>query len=306
MSTTRPIGIVVMTGATAGLGAHAAEHFRRQGDTRVILGARGTGPEGAETVPLDLASLESVRTFATAVTQRLEGARIDMLVLNAGVQFRKRAEVTVDGFEPTFAVNHLAHYLLAQLLWPSIAEGGRLVITTSDTHDPAIFPFAPRQLDPQRLAHPDRAGSAASVRAYAASKLCNILTARALAALDEVKARRIQVVAYNPGFTLGTKLGRSGSQRDSQPRRPNPLLRATLRVISRFKAAFYPGTPERAGEALAQLALGTVTVPPGRVYASLVRGELTFPDPSKLARNDDARDRLWNESAAMVGISQRK
>ena len=64
----------------------------------------------------------------------------------------------------------------------------------------------------------------------------------------------------------------------------------------------HPGTPERAGEALAELALGTVPVPTGRTYASLVKGELTFPDPSKLARNDEARDTLWGESAAMVGI----
>jgi hypothetical protein len=73
-------------------------------------------------------------------------------------------------------------------------------------------------------------------------------------------------------------------------------------VISRFKSAFYPGTPERAGEVLAQLALGTVTPPPGRVYVSLVKGEITFPNPSELARNDDARDLLWRQSAAMVGL----
>ena len=53
---------------------------------------------------------------------------------------------------------------------------------------------------------------------------------------------------------------------------------------------------------MAELALGTVPVPTGRTYASLVKGELTFPDPSKLARNDEARDTLWGESAAMVGI----
>jgi hypothetical protein len=82
-------------------------------------------------------------------------------------------------------------------------------------------------------------------------------------------------------------------------------LRAILTVISRVEGAFYPGTPERAGEALAHLALGTVTPPPGRVYASLVRGEIIFPDPSELARDDGARDRLWNEGAAMVGIDQR-
>lgn len=61
--------------------------------------------------------------------------------------------------------------------------------------------------------------------------------------------------------------------------------------------------PERAGEVLAGLVLGTMVPPPGRIYASLVRGELTFSDPSELARNDEARDRLWRESADMVGIA---
>lgn len=241
-----------------------------------------------------------MRSFATALKKRLEGARIDMLVLNAGAQFRGAAKPTVDGFEPTFAINHLAHYLLARLLLSNIAEGGRVVITTSDTHDPAHFPLAPRQIDPRRLAHPERAGSA-SMRAYPASKLCNLLTARALAALDEVMARHIQVIAYNPGLTLGTNLGRSGSQR-SQPKRPGPVVLALFWVLSRFNGAFSPGTPERAGEALAQLALGTVTPPRGRVYASLVKGEITFPDPSELARNDDAREMLWRQSAEMVGL----
>jgi NAD(P)-dependent dehydrogenase (short-subunit alcohol dehydrogenase family) len=301
MASTKPKRIIVMTGATSGIGAHALMQLTHQPDTRVIIGARGASPEGVEALPLDLSSLESVHKFADAVKQRLAGARIEILVLNAGAQFRKAAQPTVDGFEPTFGVNHLAHYLLARLLLPSIAEGGRLVITTSDTHDPAIVPIGPKQLDPQRLAHPDRGGLTAFARAYAASKLCNLLTARSFAALDEVGARHIQVVAYNPGLTLGTKLGTSGSKR-SQPKKIDPLLRAFLWLLGKFNPAFANGTPERAGEVLAQLVLGAVTPPAGRIYVSLVKGEITFPDPSELARSDDARDQLWRESAAMVGI----
>jgi NAD(P)-dependent dehydrogenase (short-subunit alcohol dehydrogenase family) len=301
MASTKPKRIIVMTGATSGIGAHALTQLTHQPDTRVIIGSRGASPEGVEALPLDLSSLESVHKFADAVKQHLAGARIEMLVLNAGSRFRKATQPTVDGFEPTFGVNHLAHYLLARLLLPSLAEGGRLVITTSDTHDPAIVPIGPKELDPQRLAHPDRGGLTAGARAYAASKLCNLLTARSFAALDEVRARHIQVVAYNPGLTLGTKLGTSGSHR-SQPKKIHPLVRAILWLLSNFNPAFTNGTPERAGEVLAQLVLGAVTPPPGRIYVSLVKGEITFPDPSELARNDDARDQLWRESAAMVGI----
>lgn len=64
------------------------------------------------------------------------------------------------------------------------------------------------------------------------------------------------------------------------------------------------GTAKRSGEALAELALGKVTPPNGKIYASLVRGKLTFPDPSKLAQNDSTKDLLWKESAKMVGLPE--
>lgn len=292
--------IIVMTGATAGLGAYAAKLLVEHPDTRLIVGARGSGRAvpGAQVLPLDLASLDSVRQFAEDVRWELGETPIDVLVLNAGIQFRDTDHRTVDGFETTFAVNHLAHYLLARLLLPSIADGGRLVITTSDTHDPKIIPFGPRALDPARLAHPESAGAIGGLRAYASSKLCNLLTARSFAASDEVARRRIEVVAYNPGLTLGTNLaGESMSGRVA-----TGMLRPVLRLVSTVRPAFHPGRVETAGETLADLAIGAVEPPAGRLYASLVQGRLTFPDPAPLALDDRAADGLWRDSAAMVGI----
>jgi NAD(P)-dependent dehydrogenase (short-subunit alcohol dehydrogenase family) len=289
---------IVMTGATAGLGAHALERFLAEPDTHVIVGARGHGPSGVDVIPLDLSSLASVRSFADEVKQKLGSEKIDMLVLNAGAQFADAAQRSADGFEATFAVNHLAHYLLARLLLPNLAESARLVITTSDTHDPAVIPIGPKTLDVPALASPTPGGS--RMRAYASSKLCNLLTIRSLATLPEVKAKHIHVIAYNPGLTLGTSLGRAS--RFGHSMMHSKVLPFFLRFVSRIKPAFHPGTPERAGEALAQLTLGSVRLPDERVYASLVRGEITFPDPSELARSDEARDRLWKESAAMVGL----
>ena len=294
--------VVVMTGATAGLGAQGAELLAQQPNTRLIVGARGSGRSvpGAEVFSLDLASLDSVRDFAEALKRELGDTPIDVLALNAGLQFRDTNHRTVDSFETTFAVNHLGHYLLARLLLPNLADGGRLLITTSDTHDPAIFQLAPRALDPQKLAHPDPAGFTAGLRAYASSKLCNLLTARSFAALDEVNRRAIGVVAYNPGFTWGTNLVMSGESQSG--RLFTGVIRPMLRLASLVRPALRPGSIETAGEALAGLSLGTVTPPAGRLYASLVKGQITFPDPAPLAQSDDARDRLWRESAAMVGL----
>ena len=133
MSTNRHT--IVMTGATSGIGAHALAHLAASPNTDIIVGARGGRDlPNATVLPLELASLQSVRDFADALKRHLGDIKIDMLVLNAGAQFRQ-AERSVDGYEMTFAVNHLSHYLLARL--PELVEGGRIVITTSDTHDPA-------------------------------------------------------------------------------------------------------------------------------------------------------------------------
>jgi NAD(P)-dependent dehydrogenase (short-subunit alcohol dehydrogenase family) len=200
----------------------------------------------------------------------------------------------------TFAVNHLAHYLLARLLLPRMADHGRLVITTSETHDPAVTPIAPKTLEPQVLARPSRSGFGSGIRAYTASRLCNLLTAQSSAALDEVKSRQITVIAFSPGLTGGTSLGRDSSR----VRRAfvTFLMHTVFRLVGLFRPEYVMGTPERSGEALAEVSLGAITPPPDRIYITLVKGELTFPDPSELARSREAQDRLWRESAAMVGI----
>jgi NAD(P)-dependent dehydrogenase (short-subunit alcohol dehydrogenase family) len=103
---------VVMTGATSGIGAHALARLMAHAGTRAIIGARpsSTRPplHGVEVLALDLSSLAGVRAFAAAVLDRLDGEPIDMLVLNAGAQFRNTSARSADGFELTFAVNHLA------------------------------------------------------------------------------------------------------------------------------------------------------------------------------------------------------
>ena len=149
---------VVMTGGTSGLGEYAAQQIFQTQGIRLLLGARGAVRSKIETLPLDLARLKSVREFAEAVTEKLGDAPIDVLVLNAGTQFGNLNQRTEDGFETTFAVNQLAHYLLLRLLLPKLARDAVVVITTSDTHDPSANPMAPRHLDPEQSAHPDAKG----------------------------------------------------------------------------------------------------------------------------------------------------
>ncbi|MEU6640965.1 SDR family NAD(P)-dependent oxidoreductase [Saccharomonospora sp. NPDC046836] len=292
---------VVMTGGTSGLGEVAASRITASGAT-LLLGARTAGAKGLDVLPLDLAQLESVRSFAQAVDDRLGGTAVDVLVLNAGLSFHAIDQRTADGFETTFAVNHLAQYLLLRLLLPRLARGARVVITSSSTHDPelaGILP-APRHADAKLLAHPDldtdldEAPRNAGGHAYTSSKLCNVLTAQALAAQPEAIDKDLSVIAYDPGATPGTGLSRNFS----------PAVRLVWSLLGSPLGRLIPrySTRAQAGGALADLALGTVRPPSGKVYASLVKGRLTWPQPSRLARNDQARDALWNDSAALAGL----
>lgn len=296
-----PHRTVVMTGATNGIGAVALQRLAQEPRTRVLVGARGTGrvvPAGVEALPVDLTSLDSVREFAEAIIVRLDGAPIDALVLNAGTQATDQKGRTVDGFETTFAVNHLAHYLLARLLAPHLADGGRLILTTSDTHDPAITPLAPRSLDPEALAHPgERPGP--GMRAYTASKLCNLLTARSFADDRDLTERDVKVVAFNPGFTVGTNLG----GRSPQAKRIfSAVVVPLFAVVGLFKPEYSAGKPARAGEVLAGLTTGTITPPDDKIYTSVLKGQVTYPQPADLARDNTVRDDLWRRSATMVGL----
>lgn len=291
-----------MTGATSGIGAEALKNIARSPDNKIYVGARGQGrevPDGVRVLPLELSSLNSVREFVDAVKQELGEKKIDVLILNAAIRATDPSKLSEDGFQLTFATNHLAHYLLARLLWPQMDDEGRIVITTSDTHDPEIVPFGPKSLNPSELASPNE-HSPKGMRFYASTKLCNLLTARSLAALSTKENKSLGVIAFNPGLTGGTSL--MGKQSLWMKVLVTVLVRPALSIVSVFVPFLYVGKPKNAGEILAALALGKKSPPANKMYASIVRGKLTFPTPSKLALNDEARDLLWRESAKMVNL----
>ena len=282
---------IVMTGGTAGFGAVAAKRIFYTPNTRLILGARDNKNSSIETLPLDLASLSNVRSFVQSLTKKLDGTKIDGLIMNAGAQFGNTKHRTGDGFESTFAINHLAHYLLLRLLTPSLTKNATIVITTSDVHDPKMVPFGPKELNPAALAHPkDKSkGFMPGIKAYASSKLGNLLTARAFGASPDAQTNGMRVIAYNPGLTPGTSLFRAWPW----------WAKLIMAAASKLRSV---NTLEQAGYAVADLGLGTIVPPSGRIYASLVKGKLTWPDPSELAQSDRAMRELWIESAHMVGL----
>jgi NAD(P)-dependent dehydrogenase (short-subunit alcohol dehydrogenase family) len=285
---------VVMTGGTAGFGVVAAKRISDTPNTKLILGARQNKNPSIDILPLDLARLSNVRSFVQALTTKLDGTKIDILILNAGAQFGNTKQRTEDGFESTFAINHLAHYLLLRLLTPSLAQNATVVTTTSDVHDPKLNPLGPKKLDPETLAHPNGKGNGfiPGFRAYSSSKLCDLLNARAFEASTDAQMNGMRVIAYNPGLTPDTSLYRAWP-------RWAKLMMASAALVRPVAGI---NTIEQAANAIADLALGTIVPPTGRIYASLVKGRLTWPDPSELAQSDTAMKELWVESAHMVGL----
>ena len=216
MGTENLMTTLLMSGASRGIGRRAAEVMLRDDpDLRLIVIARQGTPiahERVTTVHGDLASLDSVRQIAAAVTGPLDG-----YVGNAGLQMGSASTTTPDGFETTFAVNVLAHHLLIRLLWDQFRRPGRIVITGSDSHFgtplttmgglvPApVWQSADRlvSVGAERRANTGSAGR----RAYSTSKLGVLYLVHAL-------ARRlpegVDVYTFNPGLTPGTGLVRDG------------------------------------------------------------------------------------------------
>lgn len=270
--------IMLITGASSGIGLATAVELARRGAELVLPvrdPARGEAALAAirRAVPaarlhllaLDLASFASIRACAADVLQRWP--RLDVLLLNAGISPAQR-RVTVDGFESTFAVNHLGHFLLTLLLLPALraAASARVVVVASSVHKGQRLDFDDLQAE----------RGFSMMQVYARSKLANMLFARALA--RRLQGSGITVNALHPGV-VDTGLAREF---------PWPFrVLAKLAFIAPAKGArtsvYLATAPEVEGSS-------------GGYYAKCRRIE---PDPAAL--DDDAAERLWRMSEAATG-----
>lgn len=193
--------IVVVTGANSGIGKATAAAIADEG-ARVILACRSkergeaalcelncAGGRCVELMHLDLADLDSVRAFAAEFAAKFD--RLDVLVNNAGILGRTRA-VTKQGFEMSFGVNFLGHFLLTMLLLPLLEKSGqgRVVMMSSVAHAWTDVHF-----DDLNLCRGYN-----RFLAYGQSKLCNLLFTRALAKKLSLRQSRVTINAVHPGI----------------------------------------------------------------------------------------------------------
>jgi NAD(P)-dependent dehydrogenase (short-subunit alcohol dehydrogenase family) len=279
--------VAIVTGASAGIGLHTALGLAGGGMHVLMVGrdpgrterarrlvAERSGSQHVTTALADFASPVAVRRLAETILAA--HPRIDVLVNNAGL-ISPRLQLSEDGYELTIAVNHLAPFLLTNLLLDRLRAsaqmdkgGARIVTVASQAHRGA-------RLDLADLARP-REWSPLS--AYGRSKLCNILFTHALA--RRLDPREVTAACLHPGV-VATAIGdRAGG-----------LAGFGWHLIKPFLTS-----PEKG--AATSLFLATVADPTPFHGAYVIGRRIAEPDSA--ARDDRLGEALWTESARLVGL----
>ncbi len=288
--------VVVITGATSGIGQAAAEILAGMG-ARIVQVARDRAHGEAAmrrlqacapgmTHAIYYADLSRLAEL-TRVAAEIAGAetRIDVLMNNAGAMFG-RQQLTEDGMEMSFALNHMAYFILTYGLRERLVASApaRIVSTASDAHESATLDFDDLQsakaygdtnfLDWMRFGGP-------GFKVYARSKLCNILFTRELA--RRLAGTGVTANCAHPGF-VATRFGdRSGG-----------LISFSIGIAKRFAL-----TPQQGAETLVYLASSPKVSGVSGEYFDKCRPK----KPSEAAQDDAAARSLWEKTEKLAGLA---
>lgn len=276
---------VVITGATSGIGLAAADALAARGANLAIvarspqraeqvrerLASTADGTASIEILQADLSSQAAVRALASEICDRYP--RVDLLVNNAGAMFATK-QLTEDGLEMTWALNHLAPFLLTNLLWDRLTQSApaRVITTASDAHKGSTIP-----LDDPNAEHAYRSRGFAR---YGETKLANILFTVELA--RRLQGTGVTANCFHPGLVA------TGFNRN------NGLLNSLAMMIVR---PFSRG-PQKGAETLVWLADSPeLTEQTGGYFVDKRR-----VTPSHAAQDADSARRLWELSERQTGI----
>lgn len=272
---------VVITGATSGIGEVAALELAGMGAKIVLVARDKTRGEatlarlnerapavGHRIVYGDLAELADMKRVAGEIAA--SEPRIDVLINNAGALFSQR-EVTKDGFERTFALDHLSYFVVTAGLRERLlaAGGARIVNTSSDAHRGARFDID--DLQTQKYT---------GLGAYARAKLENILFTRELA--RRLKGTNATANALHPGV-VATRFGHESGG----------IVGSLLKVVQRFAIS-----PEKGAETIVYLASSPEVAGVSGEYFYKCKAKA----PTSAAQDDRLAAALWEKSAALTGV----
>ena len=276
---------VLVTGASSGIGLESAVVFAKRGADVVIVARDRTRAEaalalikqrsGSEKVTLmlhDLGTLAAVRALAAEF--RTKHKRLDVLVNNAGGVSDKR-QVTSDGFEQTFAVNHLAPFLLTHLLLDLLKASApsRIVVVASVGHRRGSIDFEDLHFEK---------GGYSIMGAYTRSKLANVLFANELS--RRLAGTGVVANSLHPGVVATNIWSKA-------PWWAKPLLSVAQRL--------YMISPEKGGGTIVHAGASPETAAMSGVYF-----EKNAPvKASHFARDEALAKRLWEVSEKLTGIS---
>ncbi len=270
---------VIITGATSGIGEVAAIRLAEQG-ARIVFTARDPARAGDTMAALrkanpgadhavHMADLSLLAEMKRVGAELAREPQIDVLVNNAGALFNRRQE-TGDGLEMTFALNHMAYFVITNLLLGNLKPGARIVTVASNAHRGARLDFDDLQ----------NRGGYIGFPVYSKSKLCNILFNRQLA--RRIAGSGVTANALHPGF-VATRFGDDSGG----------IMRTVLRVAKPIGAI----SPEEGAKTIIYLASSP--------QVAGVSGEYFYEckptTPTAEARNDDDARRLWEISEGIAG-----
>ena len=275
---------VVITGGTSGIGEVAAVALAQMG-ARIVLVARDKvradttlarlrdgGPGVAHSVHVaDLLRLAEMKRVAAQIAE--QESRIDVLINNAGALFATH-QLTEDGLEYTFALNHMAYFVVTEGLRERLSASGpaRIINTASAAHRGATLDFDDLQ----------SAKRFRDIKAYGRSKLCNILFTRELA--RRLHGTDVTANCMHPGF-VATRFGdKSGA--------------LMSRVI--WLAKFFAISPAKGAQTIVYLASSPDVAKTTGLY--FYESVPAIPSPS--AQDDRSALLLWQRSAALAGIKE--
>ena len=256
---------VVLTGATRGIGRAAAVELARRGAGLALVGRE---LERVEAVAAEAAATGGGAPVHQHVAEEIRARyeQIDVLANNAGALFASRKE-TSEGLERTFALNHLAPFLLTNLLRDRLS-GGRVVTTASDAHKSGLLDLDDLQSEK----------SYAAMKVYGTSKLCNILFTRELAR----RAPELHANCFHPG-TVRTGFGKNEN--------------GIWKLLTTLGSPFFR-SPERGARSLVWLALSDQAAPLTGQYIE----DEKVTAPSAQAQDETLARALWERSAELVGL----